>query len=119
VKETVIHSQRAQTRSRVAQDRDKATRVVSRFRRARRALAECSDRLAMTPFESGVVLGKSATYIYRQIYAGKIKPISDCGRMMIPRSEIDRFLARACEYNPKPKPRANQEEPRAAVVSGA
>jgi hypothetical protein len=111
VKDATSHSQRAQTPSRAAQDQDKARRAASQRSRAKRALAECSNRLALTPFESGVVLGKSATYIYRQIYAGNIKPISDRRRMMIPRSEIDRFLARACEYNPKPKPRAKQQEP--------
>ena len=30
-------------------------------------LAECFQRLAFTPFECGVVLGKSATFVYRQI----------------------------------------------------
>jgi hypothetical protein len=29
--------------------------------------------------------------------------------MLIPRGEIDRFLARAAEYNPKPKAQAGDE----------
>jgi hypothetical protein len=60
-----------------------------------------NQRLAFSPREAGVMVGKSATYIYRQIYAGRIKPIADCGRMMIPRTELDRFLPRAAEYNGK------------------
>jgi hypothetical protein len=65
-----------------------------------------SERLALSPREFGAALGKSATYGYRQIYAGRIKPITDCGRMMITRAEIDRFLSRAAEYNPAPKRKA-------------
>ena len=58
-----------------------------------------AQRLAFSPREAGMLVGKSGTYIYRQIYAGRIKPISDCGRMMIPRAELDRFLSRTAEYN--------------------
>jgi hypothetical protein len=58
-----------------------------------------AQRLAFSPGEAGVLVGKSGTYIYRQIYSGRIKPIADCGRMMIPRAELDRFLSRTAEYN--------------------
>ena len=97
------HSQRAQTQSRAARSQDKAKRKESLRKRAKRALAECFQRLAFTPFECGVVLGKSSTFVYRQIYAGRLKPISDCGRLMISRDELQRFLSRGCEYNPQPK----------------
>jgi hypothetical protein len=97
------HSQRAQTQSRAARSQDKAKRKESLRKRAKRVLAECFQRLAFTPFECGVLMGKSATYVYRQIYAGRIQPISDCGRIMIPRSELDRFLARTAQYNPQSK----------------
>ena len=103
MKKPVSQSQRAQTQPRAARSQDKAKRKESLRKRAKRALAECFQRLAFTPFECGVVLGKSATFVYRQIYAGRLKPISDAGRMMIPRSELDRFLARAAEYNPQSK----------------
>ncbi len=86
------HSQRAQTQSRAARERKPLN---------------LSERLAFSPKEFAAALGKSPTYAYRQIYAGRIRPISDCGRMMISRSEIDRFLARASEYNPQGK--ANSE----------
>jgi len=86
VKENASHSQRAQTQSRAA-----------------RLPTPLSQRLTYSPKEFGEANGKSATWCYRQIYRGKIKVISDCGRLRIPRSEVDRFLARAAEYNPQPK----------------
>lgn len=86
-----LHSQRAQTQSRSAR---KLKPIV---------LSDLAGRLAFSPREAGAVVGKSPTYIYRQFYAGRLKPISDCGRMMISRAELDRFLGRAADYNPKPK----------------
>jgi hypothetical protein len=91
VNATELHSQRAKTQSRAA--------------REPQSISLC-ERLALSPREFAAALGKSATFAYRQIYAGRIKPISDCGRMMIPRSEIDQFLARAAEYNPQNKAKA-------------
>jgi hypothetical protein len=65
-----------------------------------------NQRLGLSPKEFSEANGKSATWGYRQIYSGKVKVISDCGRMLIPRSEVDRFLARAGEYNPQSKPKS-------------
>jgi len=98
VNATKAHSQRAQTQSRAA----------------RKPQISLSERLALSPREFAAALGKSATFAYRQIYARRIRPISDCGRMMISRSEIDHFLARASEYNPKPKAKARDENGGAA-----
>jgi hypothetical protein len=92
VKEIISHSQRAQTQSRAA-----------------RQPIPLGDRIALSVAEFACLVGRSATYGYRQIYAGRVKPISDAGRMLIPRGEIDRFLARAAEYNPKPKAKAGDE----------
>jgi hypothetical protein len=88
VNENKSHSQRAPTQSRAARELQPI---------------KLSERLAFSPKEFAAALGKSPTYAYRQIYAGRIRPISDCGRMMISRNEIDRFLARAAEYNPQSK----------------
>jgi Helix-turn-helix domain len=88
VKEIVSHSQRAQTQSRAAREPQPIN---------------LSERLALSPREFAAAVGRSPTYAYRQIYAGRIKPISDAGRLLIPRSEVDRFLARAVEYNPQSK----------------
>jgi hypothetical protein len=59
-----------------------------------------SERAAFSPAEFAALCGRSPTWGYRQIYAGRINPISDCGRLLIPRSEFDSFLARKAEYNP-------------------
>ena len=84
------HSQRVQTKGR---------RKHSRRARIKRALAECSQRLAFSPFEFAVVLGRSETWAYRQLYSGTLKAISDAGgRLLIPRAEMDRFLSRAAPY---------------------
>ena len=91
MKEIISHSQRAQTESRAA-----------------REPFNLNERLALSPRELGAAIGKSATYIYRQIYAGRLRPIADSGHMMISREEIDRFLARAVEYNPQPKSTGNK-----------
>jgi hypothetical protein len=95
VKEIVSHGQRAQTQSRAARKPKRKLKPIN--------ISELSARLALSPREFGAALGKSATFAYRQIYAGHIRPISDCGRMMIARSEVDRFLSRAAEYNPQGK----------------
>jgi helix-turn-helix protein len=59
-----------------------------------------NERLGYSPAEFAALFGRSPTWGYRQIYAGRIKPISDCGRLLIPRSELDALLARKAEYNP-------------------
>ena len=76
-----VHGKRAQTQSRVAR---KPIPLV--------------ERAAFSPAEFAALCGRSQTWGYRQIYAGRIKPISDCGRLLIPRSEMDSFLARKVEY---------------------
>jgi len=86
VPNTASDSQRAQTQSRAAREQIPLT-----------------QRFGYSPAEFAAAFGRSPTWGYRQIYARRIKPISDCGRMMITRSEIDRFLARASEYNPESK----------------
>jgi hypothetical protein len=78
--------------------------------RAARESIKLNQRFAYSPKEFGEANGKSATWGYRQIYAGKVKVISDCGRLLIPHSEIERFLARAAEYNPQAKSTGNAKE---------
>jgi hypothetical protein len=101
VKESISHSQRAQTQSRAPRKPKRKAKPIK--------LSELSARLALSPREFGAALGKSATFAYRQIYAGRIRPISDCGRMMIARSEVDRFLSRAAEYNPQSKTKSDAD----------
>jgi hypothetical protein len=77
---------------------------ASRRRPAAREQIPFANRLGYSAAEFAGLFGRSATWGYRQIYAGRVKPISDCGRILVPRSEVDSFLARRSEYNPKPKP---------------
>src|SRR5262245_54294338 len=85
--------QQAQTQSRVA-----------------RKPIPLSERLGYSAAEFGGLFGRSTTWGYRQIYAGRVKPISDCGRILVPRSEVESFLARGGEYNPKPKAKAREPQ---------
>src|SRR5689334_9609107 len=103
------HSQRAQRQSPAAR---KAKRKRSRLARGRAVFAEAAHRFAFSPFEFGHILGKSETWAYRQLYSGALKAIPEAGRILIPRSELERFLARATVYNPKPKrKKENGKEP--------
>lgn len=85
MQQNASHGERAQTQSRVA-----------------REPISLNERLGYSPGEFGALFGRSPTWAYRQCYAGRIRPISDCGRLLIPRSEVDSFLARKAEYNPVP-----------------
>jgi len=89
-------------------DNQRGTRAQRQSRTAREPI-DLNQRLGLSPKEFGAANGKSATWGYRQIYSGKVKVISDCGRMLIPRHEVDAFLARAAEYNPKFKAKAGHE----------
>jgi hypothetical protein len=47
------------------------------------------------------IFGRHYSWAYRQIYAGKVKVISKLGRIMIPRSEVDRLLQEKEIYSGK------------------
>jgi len=102
VKQNVSHSEGAQARSRAARKRKNK-------RKQELVPADLSVRLAFWPSEVARLLGRSQTFVYRAIYRGWLRPISDGVRMMIPRTEIDRFLARATKYDPKPKQESERE----------
>lgn len=59
------------------------------------------ERVAFSPGEFAALFGKSQTWGYRQIYAGKVKPVTEYGRILIPAAEVDRILATAGIYNGK------------------
>ena len=60
-----------------------------------------SERVVLTPTEFASLFGRHYSWAYRQIYAGKVKVISKLGRMMIPRSEVDRLLQEKETYTGK------------------
>ena len=62
------------------------------------------DRVAFSPGEFASLFGKSQTWGYRQIYAGKVKTVTELGRILIPAVEVERVLGKAGTYNGlKPK----------------
>jgi hypothetical protein len=61
------------------------------------------DRVAFTPKEFAAMFGKSQTWGYRQIYAGKVKTITHHGHILIPAAEVERILAEAGTYNGEKK----------------
>jgi len=70
----------------------------------RDSLGSVVHQLAFSPAEAGIVCGRSPTWAYRRIYAGKFRVTNDeDGRLQIPRSEIERYLGGAEKYNPNRK----------------
>jgi hypothetical protein len=68
------------------------------------AVTETFQRVAFSPREFAALFGKELTWGYRQLYAGKVKSITDHGRIMIPAKEVERILGTAGVYNGlKPK----------------
>lgn len=68
-------------------------------------------RVAFSPSEFAALFGKEQTWGYRQIYAGKVKTLTEYGRIKIPASEIERILASAERYNgAKAKPVRTREQ---------
>jgi hypothetical protein len=62
------------------------------------------ERVAFSPGEFATLFGKSQTWGYRQIYAGKVKAITQHGRILIPAAEVDAILKTAGIYDGlKPK----------------
>lgn len=56
------------------------------------------EKVTFTPAEFAAVFGKERTWAYRQLYAGKVQAVTDVGRTMIPKSEVDRLLKEAGRY---------------------
>jgi hypothetical protein len=55
------------------------------------SLIHPSERVVLTPKEFASLFGRNDHWAYRQISAGKVKTISKLGRIMIPRSEVERL----------------------------
>lgn len=70
-----------------------------------------SKRVAFSPSEFAALFGKQQTWGYRQIYAGKVKAITEYGRIQIPAAEVERILASAERYDgAKQKPAKTKAE---------
>jgi hypothetical protein len=68
-----------------------------------------TNRAALSPREFAASCGKHPTWSYRLLYSGKIRAITQLGRILIPVSELERVLNLAEPYNPKPKPKRQDE----------
>lgn len=68
-------------------------------------------RVAFSPSEFAKLFGKSQTWGYRQIYAQKVKAITEHGRILIPAAEVDAILKTAGVYDGlKSKPAKSKRE---------
>ncbi len=56
------------------------------------------EKLTFTPSEFAALFGKERTWAYRQLKAGKVQAITELGRTLIPKSEVDRLLKEAGRY---------------------
>lgn len=56
------------------------------------------EPLTYTPAEFAKLFGKSQSWAYRQLYAGKIEGITEYGRVMIPAIEAEKILKKAGRY---------------------
>jgi len=61
-----------------------------------------SEKAVLTPAEFAALFGRTYTWAYRQIYAGKVKVLTQFGRIMIPKSEVERLCATLDVYNGRP-----------------
>lgn len=60
--------------------------------------SEYTDKATLSPGEFAAIFGKSQTWGYRQLYAGKVKALTGYGRIQIPATEVDRLLSEAGRY---------------------
>jgi len=72
---------------------------------------QSTHRAVLSPREFAASCGRHASWAYRLLYSGKIRALTDLGRILIPASELERVLSLAQPYNPKPKPKTQNEKP--------
>lgn len=60
-------------------------------------------RAAYSPKEFAELCGRHTSWSYRLLYRGKVKALTDVGRLLIPASELERMLSSAAPYDPKPR----------------
>jgi len=72
---------------------------------------QSTNRAAFKIREFAAKFGHHPTWGYRQVYQGNVAVIDMMGQLMIPAREVDRLLALAKPYDPKPrKPKTQNEE---------
>jgi hypothetical protein len=64
---------------------------------------QSTDRVAFKIREFAAKFGHHPAWGYRQVYAGNVAVIDVMGQLMIPAREVDRLVALAKPYDPKPR----------------
>jgi hypothetical protein len=62
-----------------------------------------TGRVAYSLAEFAALCGRHPSWAYRLLYGGKVRALTDLGRILIPASELERVLSCAASYNPKPR----------------
>ena len=75
------------------------------------------NRAAYSPAEFAATCGRHPSWAYRLLYGGKIRAITELGRLLIPASELQRILSLAQPYNPKPRTKAEADYEKAGQPS--
>ena len=75
-------------------------------------------RAAYSPTEFAASCGRHPSWAYRLLYGGKIKALTDLGRILIPASELERVLSGAAPYDPKPRKHQLQSAESGATIGG-
>jgi hypothetical protein len=70
---------------------EKENHPSKRIAKSPRLHVPLSERAAYTPNEFAALFGHRATWGYRLIYSGRVRTIQNLGRLLIPRSEIERL----------------------------
>jgi len=77
-----------------------------------RRIDESTTRKAYSPAEFAATCGRHPSWAYRLLYGGKVRALTDLGRILIPASELERVLASAAPYDPKPRGAKTQQSHR-------
>lgn len=76
-------------------------------------------RLGYSPSEFARACNRHPSWGYRRVYSGDVNVITNLGRLLIPASEVERVMATAEPYNPKPKKRKAQNAKGEEVANAA
>ena len=76
------------------------------------------DKLAFTPAEVAGMFGRHYTWTYRQLYRGNMHALEGSERLLIPRSEIERFLSKTVAFSERVPRAKDTRGPRRSKASG-
>ena len=88
--------------------------------RAEQELGENTElKLAYTVPQFAALFEHHQVWGYRQLYSGRVRILDQPGRILIPRSEVERFLSRVIEYSGRPsRPQKGQRQMQSATPNG-